>query len=371
MAGNARLGEKCAALGMMPLGDATSCDGGGTNVSVELTPQIISVASQQAMPEWAFSQSVTTQIIHVAGQQAQPEYDVTVGLPTEQVAVSSGNPEPIVSVEVTLGTEVLSVQDLQASEAEVTINQEFTLSTQIISIQEHTADSLFDVAVTLPTEQIAVSSGNPNPEITVAYDVTVNLNTQHVSVKAENLDPLVLDIVCHLPAQEVNVIANGSDPLLDIAVEVSTQEIAITPAVVGGVVTPSNTKFVETMRSAACQVLLGVSGNPFKLNPAAATVRRSGRAHNLHTGRTVKPVVVMMEAEFDVVTPTSQLAAGEFLYKRDDGYLQITNVDPINVTLVADDVDSDAILVEPKTIEPNSFSVFSSFQTNRHFHPSL
>jgi hypothetical protein len=110
---------------------------------------------------------------------------------------------------------------------------------------------------------------------------------------------------------------------------------------------------------------MGVSSNPFKLNPGTMTYRRQGRAHNLHTGRKVKPVVVTVEAEFVVVTPTAELEAGDFLYRSTDGYLQITNVDPINITLVADDVDSDAILIDPKPIPPNTFQVFTSLPLAR------
>lgn len=115
------------------------------------------------------------------------------------------------------------------------------------------------------------------------------------------------------------------------SLKIQMRSLAPTPAII----TPSLALYVESQRSSAAQVIYGSSPGPFKLNKTAGPWRHSGRVHIVHTGK-VKPKVCTVEAQFTLATAFPNLEAGEFLYERYDGYLTITNLDPVSDALIPD-----------------------------------
>src|SRR5688500_15949862 len=98
------------------------------------------------------------------------------------------------------------------------------------------------------------------------------------------------------------------------------------------------------------RTLFGLSAGTFKYNPTAGT------RQILHLA-TVKPNIVTVPANFNLLTPFSELAAGEFSYESEGGYLKISNPAAIDISLVPADVPSDSIDMAAGTDYPTMLLV--------------
>lgn len=169
---------------------------------------------------------------------------------------------------------------------------------------------------------------------------------------------------------ELAQVTYSPDAVYDTKIEPSTIEISTgnyqTYQQLVGV--EADTKFVHVNRSASSQIIYGSTpGEPFKLNPAATVYRRQGASHVIHLGP-VKPDFRTMQVLFNLVTPFTELAIGEFHYTSPGNFLEIFNDQVIQSSLIAADADTAEIPVTTASAaRSSSVPVLSTFTVKRQF----
>lgn len=148
-------------------------------------------------------------------------------------------------------------------------------------------------------------------------------------------------------------------------IEVSTGNYQTYQQIVG--VEPA-AKFAQTSRSAVAQVIYGSDADePFKLNPAATVYRRQGASHVVHLGP-AKPDFRTAQVLFNLITPFTELAIGEFHYSAPGGFLEIFNDQIIQSSLITADTDTAEIPVTTASAaRSSSVPVLSTFTVKRQF----
>lgn len=180
---------------------------------------------------------------------------------------------------------------------------------------------------------------------TLQYNTVIRVPLLRMISRAIPAYP-VYNYQCILPVLSTESRLRPLIPAFSIVINIPKLNLELrSHALVPGIIQPSLAAYVEPQRSSSAQIIYGSNPGPFKLNMAAGSWRRSGRVHIVHTDK-VKPNVCTVEAQFTLVSYHPNMAIGEFVYERNDGYLTITNLDAVNDALIPDG-DSFAISTTP------------------------
>lgn len=108
------------------------------------------------------------------------------------------------------------------------------------------------------------------------------------------------------------------------------------------------------LRLSTNDTIYGVSNGPFKLNPTAGT-RRRRRHCTIHLG-SAKADVFSVEMLMTMITPATNLEAGEWVFETVDGLLKIENLDP--VTSLVPETEGDTTKISMDVADTDVLPIF-------------
>lgn len=283
----------------------------------------------------------------------------TIGATTPLLTYDAGTLDAIWTAAVDLISEP-ALLDSSASFAAGT-------KTASVSLTAKTLNLASSVDVDNPVASASLSSSPSSLSSGVEFDVPVYTGSSSLTAKTLTLTTSMLFLpgtktaATTLTSSKTLIAAIGT---FEVPVSTVTVELVSIRSILRAMeVVPSSGPKLYVTGGRKTSTLYGVSDGKFKFSIGGHSV--SKRTHTIHLVQ-VKPEIVTVAAQFQVLTLSSFIPAGGFRYESEGGFLSIVNTTDIELTLVPDEGGDQFVNTDPTDPSITYGSLFATFHESQY-----